>query len=77
MKYKCIKEMCLPKCDDEGFDIPNEYGFVEIGSEWQQATGISVCGGEVHLDKVTGETEFEWIEISWETLEESFEEMEG
>lgn len=77
MRYKCVKEMCLPKYDDNGFEIPNEYGFVEVGSEWQQATGTSVCGGEIHLDRVSGMRYPEWIEISRETLVESFEEMEG
>ncbi len=77
MRYKCIKEMCLPMCDGDGFEIPNEYGFVEAGSEWQQTEGISFCGGEVHLDKIDGETDLSWIEISVETLAEAFERMEA
>ncbi len=32
MRYKCIKEMCIPKCDGDGFEILNEYGFVTVGS---------------------------------------------
>uniref|UniRef100_A0AAU8AZC7 Uncharacterized protein n=1 Tax=Dulem virus 35 TaxID=3145753 RepID=A0AAU8AZC7_9CAUD len=72
MKYKCIKELCIPKCDGDGFEIPNEYGYVEIGSIWEENNSL-VYGGEVHLERVTGKGEFEWIEISRETLSEAFE----
>lgn len=48
MKYKCIKEMCLPKCDGDGFEIPNEYGFVTIGSTWERDDRGSIIGGDVH-----------------------------
>jgi len=73
MKYKCIKELWIPKCDNDGFEIPNECGYVKIGSIWEEDNSFSTCGGEVHLEKVTGKSEFEWIEISRETLSEAFE----
>lgn len=76
MKYRCIKELWIPKCDDNGAEIPNEYGCVETGSEWQQDTQTSICGSEIHLDKISGQTSLEWIEISLETLAEAFEVMD-
>lgn len=72
MKYRCIKELYIPKCDGDGFEIPNEVFFVEVGSEWQQDTRTNICGGDIHLDRI-GEGYSEWIEISWETLDEAFE----
>ena len=72
MKYRCIKELCIPKCDGDGFEIPNEIFFVEAGSEWQQDTRTNICGGDIHLDRIE-EGYSEWIEISYETLDEAFE----
>ena len=61
MKYKCIKEMCLPKCDGDGFEIPNEYGFVTVGSIWERDDGTSFIGGDVHLDSLNDDCDFGWI----------------
>lgn len=72
MRYKCIKEMCLPKCDGDGFEIPNEYGFVTVGSIWERDDKTSFCGGDVHLDSLGGDSDFGWIEISLEGLEGNF-----
>lgn len=71
MKYRCIKELCLPKYDGDGLLIPNEFFGVEVGSEWQQDTRTNICGGDIHLDRIE-EGQSEWIEISWETLDEAF-----
>ena len=72
MRYKCIKEMCLPKCDGDGFEVPNEYGFVTAGSTWEKDDRGSIIGGDVHLDLLDDNSDFEWIEISFENLEENF-----
>lgn len=72
MRYKCIKEMCLPRCDDDGFEIPNEYGFVPVGSIWEKDDKVSIIGGDVHLDPLNDSPDFGWIEISFENLEENF-----
>ena len=72
MRYKCIKEMCLPKYDGEGFEIPNEYGFVTVGSIWERDDGISFIGGDVHLDSLNDDSNLGWIEISFEDLKENF-----
>lgn len=72
MKYRCIKGLCLPKYDGDGLLTPNEFFEVEAGSEWQQDTRTNICGGDIHLDRI-GEGYSEWIEISWETLDEAFE----
>ena len=75
MKYKCIKEMCLHKCDGDGFEIPNEYGFVTVGSIWERDDRGSIISGDVHLDSINNNnnnTDLGWIEISFEDLEENF-----
>lgn len=72
MKYKCIKEMCLPKCDGDGFEIQNEYGFVVVGSIWERDDDTSFIGGDVHLESADDNDEFGWIEISIDDLKENF-----
>ena len=53
MKYKCIKEMCLPKCDGDGFEIPNEYGFVTVGSIWEREDRRNLIGGDVQIGRAS------------------------
>lgn len=72
MRYKCIKEMCLPKCDGDGFEIPNEYGFVTAGSTWERDDSGSIIGGDVHLDSINNNPDLGWVEIPFEELEENF-----
>lgn len=76
MKYRCLKELCIQKYDGDGFIIENEYGFVEVGSEWQQDTRTNIIDGEIHLDRISGLRDFDWIEISRKTLTEAFEVIE-
>lgn len=72
MRYKCVKEMCLPKYGGDGFEIPNEYGFVTVGSIWERYDSGSIIGGDVHLDSLNDGPDSGWIEISFEDLEENF-----
>lgn len=72
MRYKCIKEMCLPKYDGEGFEIPNEYGFVTAGSIWERDDRGSIISADVHLDSLNDDPNLGWIEISFESLKENF-----
>lgn len=72
MKYKCIKEMLLPKCDGNGFEIPNKYGFVIVGSMWERNDDSSIIGADVHLDSLDDDTSFDWLEITFEDLEKNF-----
>lgn len=72
MRYKCIKEMCLPKCDGDGFEIPNEYGFVIVGSIWERDDRGSIISGDVHLDLLNDDSNLGWIVISFKDLEENF-----
>ena len=72
MRYKCIKEMCPPKCDGDGFEIPNEYGFVTVGSIWERDDGTSFIGSDVHLDSLNDDSDFGWLEMPFEDLEENF-----
>lgn len=73
MRYRCIKEMYIPKVDDDGFEIPNTYGSVRAGSIWEKRDKM-IIGGDVHLDALEGG--FEWIEISSEDLHENFVSLE-
>lgn len=70
-EFECVKELSLPKCDEEGFAIENEYGYVTVGSKWQLDNSHSIIGGEVHLEGLDN-VEFGWIEITKEELEEYF-----
>lgn len=72
MKYKCIKEMCLPKCDADGFEIPNEYGFVSVGSIWERDDKRNIIGGDVHLDSLDDDSDFGWVEMPFGGLREHF-----
>ena len=72
MKYKCIKEMCLLKCDSDGFEVPNEYGFVTVGSIWERNDRGNLVGGDVHVDSLDDDSDFGWIEIPLEDLKENF-----
>ena len=72
MRYKCVKEMCIPKCDGDGFEIPNEYGFVTVGSIWEKDDRASIIGGDVHLDSLNDDSDFGWIEMSSEEFRENF-----
>lgn len=72
MKYRCIKEMCLPKCDGDGFEIPNQYGFVTVGSIWERDDDISIAGGDVHLESLDDDGDFGWAEMPIEELRQNF-----
>lgn len=72
MRYKCISEMHLPRCDGDGFEIPNEYGLVAIGSLWERNDRGNLIGGDVHLESLQDNADFEWIEISFEDLDKNF-----
>lgn len=71
MKYRCVKQIVLPKVDEDGFDIENESYIVEIDSIWHEAEGgYRMVGGEVRLER--HET-LDWIEITKDNLEGCFE----
>ncbi len=72
MRYKCIKEMCLPKRDGDGFEIPNEYGFVKVGSIWEREDRRNLIGGDVHMDSLDDDSDFGWIEMPLDDLKENF-----
>lgn len=72
MRYKCIKEMFLPKCDGDGFEIPNEYGSVIVGSIWEKDDMTSIIGGDVHLDSIDDNGDLAWIELTADDLKENF-----
>jgi hypothetical protein len=72
MRYKCIKEMWLPKYDGDRFEIPNEYGFVTVGSIWERDDKGNLIGGDVHLNSLNDDSDLGWIEMPFEELKENF-----
>lgn len=70
MMYKCVKYICIPKVDGDGFET-EEVMDIEKGTVWERMS-IDFIGGEVHLEDVD---ECRWIEISFDTLKECFEEV--
>ena len=71
MKYKCIKTFVLDSYDDDGF-YTDGYMEIKVG-EVYEVGNEKIIGGDIHLDGVNVNR---WIEISKETLEEYFVEVE-
>lgn len=72
MRYKCISPFSLEKYDGDGFWTGEHMG-VEPG-EVYETRDRDIIGGEIHLDGINVNR---WIEISKETLDEYFEEVEA
>lgn len=73
MKYRCVKQIVLPKVDKDGFSIENESYTTEIGSIWyDNEEDYRLVGGEVRLEL---QGALEWIEITKDDLEECFEQI--
>ena len=75
--YKCIKEFVLEKCDNNGFTIDGSYGVIEEETIWDfpEDKNYRFIGGEIRLE--SHENEFDWIEITKDTLNEHFKEIKG
>lgn len=72
MKYKCTKPFMLDAYDNDGFYTD---GYMEIkAGEIYEVGNEKIIDGEIHLDGVNVNR---WIEISKETLDEYFEEVEA
>ena len=72
--YKCKETFSLDKYDEDGILIENESCVVEAGSLYKEVeSGVSIIGGEVHLDSIDGKS---WLEMSRVAVEELFEEVE-
>lgn len=71
MKYKCAKALTLDTYEDDGFYV-DEYMKIEVG-EVYEVGNEKIIDGEIHLDGVNVNR---WIEISQETLEKHFVEVE-
>ncbi|QNO14939.1 hypothetical protein HYG86_09210 [Alkalicella caledoniensis] len=71
MEVKCIKELSVPMCDDDGLHLDNgETYVVEQGTEWEviEDKVRYIVGGEIRLESGSG-----WVEISEDTFKEHFE----
>ena len=72
MKYKCVKAFTLDTSDGDGSYVDG-YMEIEVG-EIYEVGNEKIIDGEIHLD---GANVNRWIEISKETLEKYFVEVEG
>ena len=72
MKYKCVKAFTLDTYDGDGFYVDG-YMEIEVG-EVYEVGNENIIDGEIHLDGVNVNR---WIEISKETLEKYFVEVEA
>lgn len=69
-EYTCIKEFSIQVCDEDGFDVENEYINIEVGTVWHapEDENYRFIGGEVRLESDS----LGWIEITKEHLKEYF-----
>lgn len=72
-KYKCIKAFELPKYDENNSPTDN-YGKVEEGSVWEYAHDY-VSEADARLYLVNGNSDFDFIDIIHERLEEYFQKI--
>lgn len=66
--YKCIKELRLPKYDEDEYLIEGEFYTVPVDSEWELQEHSSMS--DVRLESNLG-----WIEIALEDLKSHFIEI--
>lgn len=74
-KYRCVKDLYLDDYDDDGF-ATGGWTYIPVGSIWEVDESLyRIVGGNdtIHLDLVTEESKYKWIEILYSTLKEHFE----
>lgn len=70
-KYECIKELHVDCYDDDGHYEEKE-SYIEVGSIWViEEDKFRMIGGEIRLIKEV-ENEYNWLEISRDTLDNHF-----
>lgn len=69
MKYKLIKPITLPKIDEDGYEIDNEFCTAPEDSEWVIKNNRDY---EVYLENHLGD----WLGMSKEKFKEYFKEVE-
>lgn len=75
MRYKCIKELYIDEYDEDGFSTGGWFS-IPVGSIWEiDDSGYKIVGGNdtVHLNLVTEQPKYQWLEILDSTLKEHFE----
>ena len=72
-KYRCKRKFVVDFYDAaDGYLIENEQKVVEEGAVYDlDESGITVIGGDIHLDGEDGS----WLEVSNETFTELIEEV--
>lgn len=72
-KYRCKKNFVVQSYDADGLMIENSEVVINKGALYTlDKTGVTVIGGEIHLDNIADGS---WLEIEKERLEEYFEEV--
>ena len=78
-EYKCKENLCIEIYDDDGFPT-DKYDTVQKDTIWKEDPHdmYRICGGPetVRLESVDPQN-FYWLEITKETLECYFEEIEN
>lgn len=71
--YICTKELYLNNCDEDGLRIENDYVVVEVGTIFRRSEEpYRFVGGK---DSIRLESDTQWLEITEETLNMYFKEI--
>ena len=70
-KYKCIKEFCVPKYDEDGCPT-DEYVTIRKGSIYEHTEGY-IGESDMRLYLEDGCDDHGCLDITYKTLEECFE----
>lgn len=72
MIYRCTKELEITYLDEDGRDT-EKYSIVPYGSLWELSDCFPISDAEIRMDSlIEDQCDFDWIEISEETLKNSF-----
>ena len=74
--YECIKDFEVEIYDDEGFST-NEYFTVNKGTIWEPHLKHYYDYSDIHLTACDDNADYNWIEISYDTLNEYFKKCEN
>ena len=66
-KYKCIETFSVGRFTEDGWD--GTAMEVQEGSIWEEITGVSILGGEVHLEN---KETLGWLELPRARVDELF-----
>lgn len=73
MNYRCIKDLSVPTCDDDGFTIENERFYIDKGTVWEQDESNFRMVGALDSIRLINIEDGSWLEVYQDTLDECFE----